>query len=120
MLIKYYVLLKISNKNININNHYDVQFSGKKLWNHKEVTRRQILLAKRQQNNTVFLTSCRCEKIRQFHFAIRFLFNMWQKSNLLTRLRSRPQLSYDQTHSNACPCVPRPKLQGLDSISSAT
>ena len=29
------------------------------------------------------------------------------------RLRCRPKLSYDQTHSNAHSCVPRPKLQGL-------
>ena len=33
--------------------------------------------------------------------------------------RSRPKLSYDQTHSNAHPCVPRPNFQGLDSGSNA-
>ena len=35
------------------------------------------------------------------------------------RLRSRPKLVYDQTQSSAHPCVPRPKLQGLDGSSSA-
>ena len=41
------------------------------------------------------------------------------KSKLLPRFEFRPKLSYDQTHSNAHPCDPRPKLQGLDSNSSA-
>ena len=35
------------------------------------------------------------------------------------RFWSRPILSYDQTQSSAHPCVPRPKLQGLESGSSA-
>ena len=35
------------------------------------------------------------------------------------RFWSRPKLSYDQTQSSAHPCVPRPKLQGLESGSSA-
>ena len=35
------------------------------------------------------------------------------------RFWSRPKLSYDQTQSSADPCVPRPKLQGLESGSSA-
>ena len=34
------------------------------------------------------------------------------------RFWSRPKLSYDQTQSSAHPCVPRPKLQGLESGSS--
>ena len=37
----------------------------------------------------------------------------------LPRFWSRPKLSYDQTQSSAHPCVPRPKLQGLESGSSA-
>ena len=35
------------------------------------------------------------------------------------RLRSRPKLVYGQTQTSAHPCVPRPKLQGLDGSSSA-
>ena len=35
------------------------------------------------------------------------------------RLRSRPKLVYNQTKSSAHPCVPRPKLQGLEGSSSA-
>ena len=35
------------------------------------------------------------------------------------RLRSGPKLVYDQTQLSAHPCVPRPKLQGLDGSSSA-
>ena len=38
---------------------------------------------------------------------------------LLPRFWSRPKLSYDQTQLSAHPCVPRPKLQGLESGSSA-
>ena len=37
----------------------------------------------------------------------------------LPRLRSRPKLVYDQTQSSAHPCVPRPKLKGLEGSSSA-
>ena len=37
----------------------------------------------------------------------------------ISSLRSRPKLVYDQTQSSAHPCVPRPKLQGLDGSSSA-
>ena len=35
------------------------------------------------------------------------------------RLSSRTKFVYNQTQSSAHPCVPRPKLQGLDGISSA-
>ena len=35
------------------------------------------------------------------------------------RLRSRPNMVYDQTQSSAHPCVLRPKLHGLDGNSSA-
>ena len=38
---------------------------------------------------------------------------------LVPRLRSRPKLVYDQTQSSAHPCVPRPKLHGLEGSSSA-
>ena len=40
---------------------------------------------------------------------------MW----LLPRLRFRLEMVYDQTQSSAHPCVPRPKLQGLDGSSNA-
>ena len=44
----------------------------------------------------------------------------WEKNMIkLPRLRSRPKLVYDQTQSSAHPCVPRPKLQGLEGSSSA-
>ena len=38
--------------------------------------------------------------------------------NELPRLRPRPKLVYDQTQSSAHPCLPRPKLQGLEESSS--
>ena len=51
--------------------------------------------------------------------------NLWlqsfvaTKEIMLPRLRSRSKLGYDQTQSSAHPCVPRPKLRGLDKSSSA-
>ena len=45
--------------------------------------------------------------------------DLWSDLRVVPRFWSRPKLSYDQTQSSAHPCVPRPKLQGLESGSSA-
>ena len=45
--------------------------------------------------------------------------NLARVLRVIPRLRSSLKLVYDQTQLSAHPCVPRPKLQGLDGSSSS-